>query len=465
MESVRELEKIRGLSEEVELHMEELITEVKNVPTNHRTRIHHEHFIAERLELMKCKKRKLIEMFEEQNQRKNPIQPLGTTETEFYETIQGIQEYHVKFPKLAVSPLQPEQPAPEKCRVQFSGEEGYGRYLDLHEVYNLFLGQSFVCQTDDAKGKSGIDALLSVTVAPIEYIDWLQRFHMFQKIPRKFKNKQYSEYLDALFNYLKGFYDRTQPLSMGINKMIEEGKENFSERWGTDGVLGWEDMKVQTAPAGKKLTKSQRQYRTHRQIAETEELIQRLYDMLKESIDQTAVMLERKETRSKEELLKEAEREEAEAQRVYEENYKKQIAADKKKNEDDDDIPSVKNSRNLPLGYDGQPIPFWLYRLHGLNMKFTCEICRGYEYVGPKAFDKHFQEARHAHGMRCLGIPNTVHFHHVVGIQEALALWKKVKNDVADQRWNAEDEQEYEDNEGHVFNRRTRNDLKVKKLL
>eukprot|EP01060_Flectonema_neradi_P022804 TRINITY_DN31008_c0_g1_i1.p1 TRINITY_DN31008_c0_g1~~TRINITY_DN31008_c0_g1_i1.p1 ORF type:complete len:479 (+),score=101.45 TRINITY_DN31008_c0_g1_i1:43-1437(+) len=464
MESVRELEKLRTLGEEIELHMEELITEVKHVPTNHRTKLHHEHFIAERLELMKAKKRRLVEIYTERNERENEVQPLGVVERQFYDGIQGIQQHYVKFPKTSITPLQPEQPAPDKCRVQFSGEEGYGRYLDLHEVYNLFLGLSFVCQTEEAKGKTGMDALMAVTVAPIDYIDWLQRFHMFQKIPRKSKNKQYSEYLDALLNYLKEFYVRTQPLSMDVETMFEEGRLNFAERWGTDGVLGWEDITIPPATTGKKLTKSQRLHRIHRQIAETEELIQRLYDMLKESIDQTIVMLERKETRSKEELLKETEREEAEAQRVYEENYKKQIAEDKKKAEDDD-IPGVKNQRNLPLGYDGQPIPFWLYRLHGLNMKFPCEICRGFEYVGPKAFDKHFQEPRHAHGMRCLGIPNTVHFHHVVGIQEALSLWKKIRTDVSDKRWNANDEQEHEDNEGHVFSRKTRDDLRSKQLL
>lgn len=32
-------------------------------------------------------------------------------------------------------------------------------------------------------------------------------------------------------------------------------------------------------------------------------------------------------------------------------------------------------------------------------------------------FDRHFQEWRHAHGMRCLGIPNTKHFHDIILIQ------------------------------------------------
>merc|ERR1712129_425548 len=87
--------------------------------------------------------------------------------------------------------------------------------------------------------------------------------------------------------------------------------------------------------------------------------------------------------------------------------------------DDDDDIPY--NPKNLPLGWDGKPIPYWLYRLHGLNISYNCEICGNFTYKGPKAFQRHFAEWRHAHGMRCLGIPN------VTNIEDAMALWEKIK--------------------------------------
>ena len=37
-----------------------------------------------------------------------------------------------------------------------------------------------------------------------------------------------------------------------------------------------------------------------------------------------------------------------------------------------------------------QPIPYWLYKLHGLNISYTCEICGNFTYRGPKAFQRHF---------------------------------------------------------------------------
>ena len=34
---------------------------------------------------------------------------------------------------------------------------------------------------------------------------------------------------------------------------------------------------------------------------------------------------------------------------------------------DSDEEEAVYNPLKLPLGFDGKPIPYWLYKLHGLN--------------------------------------------------------------------------------------------------
>lgn len=41
--------------------------------------------------------------------------------------------------------------------------------------------------------------------------------------------------------------------------------------------------------------------------------------------------------------------------------------------------------------------------------------------VHRKNFDRHFQESRHAFGMRALGLPNTKHFHEITKIEDALS--------------------------------------------
>ncbi|CAF1279815.1 unnamed protein product, partial [Didymodactylos carnosus] len=131
------------------------------------------------------------------------------------------------------------------------------------------------------------------------------------------------------------------------------------------------------------------------------------------------------------------------------ENIRRKQARAGEENEDDDDATAaisddesdteedglVYNPKNLPLGWDGKPIPYWLYKLHGLNMYYNCEICGNHKYRGPKAFQRHFAEWRHAHGMRCLGIPNTAHFANIVLIEDAIALWNKLKHNKDDERW------------------------------
>ena len=59
------------------------------------------------------------------------------------------------------------------------------------------------------------------------------------------------------------------------------------------------------------------------------------------------------------------------------------------KSDDEDERPKY-NPKNLPMGWDGKPIPYWLYKLHGLGIEFKCEICGGASYWGRRAFEKHF---------------------------------------------------------------------------
>lgn len=108
--------------------------------------------------------------------------------------------------------------------------------------------------------------------------------------------------------------------------------------------------------------------------------------------------------------------------------------------EEDEDEERIYNPLKLPLGWDGKPIPYWLYKLHGLGVEYRCEICSDHVYMGRlvllvllvenprrshcwcrKNFDRHFQESRHAFGMRAMGLPNTKHFHEITRIADALS--------------------------------------------
>ena len=99
-----------------------------------------------------------------------------------------------------------------------------------------------------------------------------------------------------------------------------------------------------------------------KEIAKVEAQIYRFAELLAETRNATVENVERKQART------DAEREESDDEDIVEEVEE----------EPEDDIPY--NPKNLPLGWDGKPIPYWLYKLHGLNISYNCEICGNYTY-------------------------------------------------------------------------------------
>merc|ERR1712037_448257 len=75
-----------------------------------------------------------------------------------------------------------ENPADEANNmVEFSDEEGYGKFLDLHEVYTMFI---------NLKG-----------VERMDYISYITSFDQLYDVPRDRKGGEYRKYLAALLDY------------------------------------------------------------------------------------------------------------------------------------------------------------------------------------------------------------------------------------------------------------------------
>jgi len=191
-----------------------------------------------------------------------------------------------------------------------------------------------------------------------------------------------------------------------------------------------------------------------RLLAQIEHKITRFFELLRPQIDATRDYVEKTFTRTPEEIAAELE---AEEHAVVEEKRQEE--------EEEQGEQPIYNPLNLPLGWDGKPIPYWLYKLHGLNIEYKCEICGGYSYWGPRAYEKHFKEWRHAYGMRCLGIPNTKEFMNITKFEEALTLWRKMQEYDATQVWRADDHEEFEDKDGNVFNKKTYDDLRRQGII
>ncbi|KAE8228372.1 hypothetical protein CF326_g6700 [Tilletia indica] len=133
--------------------------------------------------------------------------------------------------------------------------------------------------------------------------------------------------------------------------------------------------------------------------------------------------------------------------------------------DDEEDDDKIYNPLKLPLGWDGKPIPYWLYKLHGLGVEYKCEICSDHVYQGRKNFEKHFQESRHAFGMRALGLPNTKHFYEITRISDALALAERLKKQGRQQAEEQGEAEEVEDEYGNTYTKKTYELLKRQGLI
>ena len=67
--------------------------------------------------------------------------------------------------------------------------------------------------------------------------------------------------------------------------------------------------------------------------------------------------------------------------------------------------------------------------------------------------------------MKCLKIPNTVHFKDITTINDALALHEKLMRQSQETAFRADIEEQFEDNEGNLLNKKTYLDMKKQGLI
>uniref|UniRef100_A0A673GY23 Matrin-type domain-containing protein n=1 Tax=Sinocyclocheilus rhinocerous TaxID=307959 RepID=A0A673GY23_9TELE len=485
------LEQQRRYHEEKERLMDAKTKEMLTKKTTLRDQINSDHRVRAMLDRYMEVSANLRDLYEDKDgMRKDELNAIsGPNEfAEFYNRLKVIKEFHRKHPNEICVPMSVEfeelmkakdNPSEEAQNlVEFTDEEGYGRYLDLHDCYLKYI---------NLKG-----------VEKLEYVTYLSTFDQLFDISKDRKNAEYKKYLEMLLEYLQEYTDRVKPL-LDQNELYGKILAEFEKKWESGMFPGWpKETSSALTHAGAHLDLSAFSswevgffWSCLLQIT-LEERAQRLFSTKGKSLEALDPSLfaknpkakgpKKDSERNKESAFLEAQIYEyveilgEQRQLTHENVQRKQARTGEERDEEDEEQPSesesededneiIYNPKNLPLGWDGKPIPYWLYKLHGLNINYNCEICGNYTYRGPKAFQRHFAEWRHAHGMRCLGIPNTAHFANVTQIEDAVSLWSKLKSQKALERWQPDTEEEYEDSSGNVVNKKTYEDLKRQGLL
>ncbi|KAG2220303.1 hypothetical protein INT45_009936 [Circinella minor] len=479
------IERQRGLHEEIERLEQAIVDQFMQDPKTHRDRLRNEHVVDKFLTRISDKSIDLNNLYEDKDGlRQSEIETLSasTEFSEFYERLRVIKDHHRKYPNEPVELPEMEfihmnqihgngeDGEEDELEKKFSGEESYGRYLDMNSLHGKYINLK--------------------DVKKLEYLQYLSDFDDFANAyPKSMKTSpEYKEYLNDLSEYLYSFFRRAKPL-FDLAELEEKVRQELDEKWEKGQLVGWEEIGNEMLDPELYCQACQKQFtkktvydahltgKKHRKNAEKlnneqsttkgdsenntkqdrrkelawkELLITKYAEGLSDVREETKANVERKQALTDKERTLEQDLEEIELA---------------EQDSDDDEEDRIYNPLKLPLGWDGKPIPYWLYKLHGLGVEYPCEICGNYVYMGRKAFDKHFQEWRHAHGMRCLGIPNTRHFHEITKIDDAFSLYGKLKKENAQEDFVPDSMEEYEDDEGNVFNRKTYEDLRRQGII
>lgn len=216
------LEQQRRYHEERERLLKLMVDEYATKKTGEKERIHSEQRLKCLLDLHNNSTTKLKELYEDKdNERKAEIQALsGPNEfNEFYARLKQIKEFYKKHPSEISIPLSVEFEELTKtynnleemsALVEFTDEEGGGRYLDLNECYEQYL---------NLRG-----------VEKVDYITYLMTFDHVFDIPRDRKNREYRKYIENLNAYLHNFVTRIHPLLDTEAELVKVELE-FQRQW------------------------------------------------------------------------------------------------------------------------------------------------------------------------------------------------------------------------------------------
>lgn len=462
-----------------------------------RDRLNRDHQISGFLNRIQEQSKRLVDIYKDADGlRMREIQSISTGDPfdEFYKRLNEIKDFHRRYPNEPVENLERayKRKAPgegESATMEvdnmFTGEEAYGRFLDLTTLHEDYLNLPGVKR--------------------LSYLQYLATFDTFvpPQCPIKRADKttdQYFNYVGRLTSYLEGFLKRIRPLE-DLEKVFAIFDQGFEKAWEVNEVQGWGAAAQPTGPTPsttegsdegfwcadcEKEFKNENVYKSHlsgkkhikaaelrksrgetdgvtsgdanghpnrrgatvhrlkeRAIAEREYRVHQLAQSLDTQRNDTRVNVERKQGMTERERQMELDAFFAESTEMA------PGRADDVSDSDDEE--KIYNPLKLPLAWDGKPIPYWLYKLHGLGVEFPCEICGNFVYMGRRAFDKHFNEARHIYGLKCLGIINTSLFREITGIQDALKLWDKIQRDKKKEKAGGENIVQMEDADGNVM--------------
>lgn len=258
------LERQRNAHEDIERMEQAIVIRLAEEPRTKYDALVAEHQVAEFLTGIQQQADFLVESYRDENKygplyrdanlnarsRVTEIESLSGTTNEFdqfYQRLAELKDVHRRHPDLRVEDL--ERNYRKRSREEmdedrmsyswdrltsaisnmFTGEESWGRFLDLNVYHEAFLN-------------------LRGIRTNIPYIEYLKTFQGFRHLRQQIKNEAYLKYLKELQEYLESFLKRVQPL-VNHDKLMNKISVDFSSAWEQGIAPGQKDAEQAAAPS------------------------------------------------------------------------------------------------------------------------------------------------------------------------------------------------------------------------
>jgi len=237
------LEQLRSAHEDIENIEKAMSLALMDKHMNQKSGVQCDHALKYLIEQSQLKSKTAAEIYQDKDgMRTDDINALagqradkkvGDVWTSFYDKVKEVKDYHRRF---SINQGLPEvqnakwfyQHAFDSDRSDalFSGEEELGKRVDMHELYVKYINLKKITNHRKMRFREAtfarmrkktpdlelddpiVDQTIEKEYSEVDYVLWLKEFDQFHDVPRhcKYREKEYTEYLEMIVSYLRGFF-------------------------------------------------------------------------------------------------------------------------------------------------------------------------------------------------------------------------------------------------------------------
>ena len=226
------LEQARQIHQEIEEYERASVFQLIQKPKNHKELMLQQTRVSHYVDNIQNLSRQLLKIYADPDDLfADDLKRMSDNNfEEFYSRLKEINDFYSQIPSESVLPFDPQKllkdPDEEMQELEavFTGEETFGRHLDLHGIFLDYCNINGVNQ--------------------MSYLTYLDRFDRFKDIDMAIKKQpQYFAYLNKMLQYFIDWIKKSQPL-FNYEESESTATDEFEQKWKEGTVPDWPKPKA-----------------------------------------------------------------------------------------------------------------------------------------------------------------------------------------------------------------------------